>query len=119
MEKQLTLPKQRVKEFCKTGYEEPFVFEYRGTKSDAEKFIHKMRVELSRLRGKVREQGYIPTPWKMILISIEEITKLDENKQSSKLCRVTLKKTKKGVQALEDLSEIMDLVQVVGQRSNG
>lgn len=33
---------------------------------EAENFLHRMRVELSRMRNKLRQKGYTPKPFKML-----------------------------------------------------
>ena len=58
----------------------------------ADSFVHNMRVEMSRLRDKVREAGRTPSHFKILYISKSEI---DENS-----CNIVLKKATKGTSAL-------------------
>lgn len=46
-----------------------FAFTIHGDEKQAAKFVHRMRVELSRMRDVIRQQGRIPKPWKMMFVS--------------------------------------------------
>ena len=66
-------PKQKVIEFIKTTTVDPekpeasyFQFSIYGTEEDAKRFVHRMRVELSRLREVVRQHNRIPREFKML-----------------------------------------------------
>lgn len=66
--------KARVIDFVKTtGLGEQYSFEFEGSESDARKYVHNMRVHLSRMRDIVRSAGGTVLPFKMKLISIERI----------------------------------------------
>ena len=66
-------PKQKVIDFVKTTKVDPddtslslFQFAIHGTEEDAKRFVHRMRVELSRLRELVKQQGKTPREFKML-----------------------------------------------------
>lgn len=66
-------PKQKVIEFIKSTVVDPenpnasfFQFAIYGSEEDAKRFVHRMRVELSRLRDIVKQQGRIPREFKML-----------------------------------------------------
>lgn len=65
---------------------EPYSFQISGSQKFANDFIHRMRVELSRLRTKVRERGQVPKQFKILLERID----CNESMQD---CIVTLIKT--------------------------
>ncbi len=50
----------------------PFTFEIDGTLSQATRYVHRMRVELSRMRQLVKNRGRAPIPFKMILMDIQQ-----------------------------------------------
>lgn len=54
-----------------------YSFEIEGTEADARKYIHNMRVHLSRLRIMVRGYGKTVLPFKMKLVSIERVNGTD------------------------------------------
>ena len=98
--------KLKLVELCETPFEENFVFNVSGDRVNAERFIHKMRVELSRLRSKLRTAGKTPALWKVLTIDIEEL-----QTNEGVVSKVTLKRRKDPAQAiLEDLEEITALV---------
>lgn len=59
-------------ENTKPGEQEIFKFDHEGDLHKAEKFIHRMRVELSRMRKYIRDRGKTIKAWKMIVVSIEK-----------------------------------------------
>lgn len=68
-------PKQKVIEFVKHTRVDPtdksvslFQFAIHGTTEDAKRFVHRMRVELSRLRELVRQQNREPREFKMLAL---------------------------------------------------
>lgn len=68
-------PKQKVIEFVKHTHVDPvnksaslFKFAIHGTTEDAKRFVHRMRVELSRLRELVRQQNREPREFKMLAL---------------------------------------------------
>ena len=48
----------------------PYEFTLKGSKADAERFVHRMRVELSRMRDLVKLQGRTPKHFKMMFKEI-------------------------------------------------
>ena len=70
--KQTSLPKQKLIEFLKNSVaEEGYLLTLPVPVSEAEAFIHRMRVELSRFREKVRERGRVPKTFKMLYLKTE------------------------------------------------
>ena len=88
MAKPTTSPaKLQMIKFIESTREQPeFKFNIRGTKETAEKFIHRMRVELSRMRNTVIESGRVPKEFKVLTHEI--VYNREHN-----LCRVTLHKS--------------------------
>ena len=78
---------------------EDYVFEIKGTQRDAERFVHRMRVELSRLRNEVKRRQRIPRPFKMLLHSINVMGVHQQ---------VTLRKTIDANDVSSDVDEIFD-----------
>lgn len=68
---------------------EPYTFELEGTQRNAERFVHRMRVELSRLREEVKRRNLIPRPFKMLLQKIEFVPNAAINTQKITLLKVT------------------------------
>lgn len=54
-----------------TREETEFKFKLRGDREDAHKFIHRMRVELSRMRETVKDSGRVPKEFKVLVASVE------------------------------------------------
>ena len=85
-----------------TRDKDQFQFRLHGTPEEAQKFIHRMRVELSRMREMVKESGRTRKEFKMMLQAITFDTK-------SGISISTLKKVEgKSMQIDEDVSEIFD-----------
>lgn len=72
MPKTISSPaKLQVIDFIKTAKDgEEYSFILAGNHRFAEKFVHRMRVELSRLREKVKERNRVVRPFKVLLKSI-------------------------------------------------
>lgn len=102
--KPLSPAKQKVVDFITNtnpGENELFVFSFRGNQEQAEKFVHQMRVELSRMRQYVREQGRSVKAWKMILEGVEVVDDLN--------CKITLRRTiSLSQQIANDVSDILE-----------
>ena len=65
-------PKLQVIEFLKETREmDEYSFVHYGTETEARSFIHRMRVELSRMRDVVREAGRVPREFKMLVVELE------------------------------------------------
>lgn len=85
-----------------TRNEIEFKFKLRGTPEDARKFIHRMRVELSRMRDTVKDAGRVRKEFKMIVV---DVTYLLKNNTSV----VTLQKIEgKAEQIAEEVDEIFE-----------
>jgi predicted nuclease with TOPRIM domain len=75
-----------------------YTFDFMGSVADAHDFIHRMRVELSRLRNRVRAQGHKVKHFKMLLKEIQP-------GESPGFLRITLMKT---VSQHNEISMIVD-----------
>ena len=82
--------------------EKTFSFRYIGSKVKAEQFVHRMRVELSRLRNKVKATGRVPRPFKTIIVSITP----DPKKEGSHI--VVLKKTMHRYDPSSQIDEVFE-----------
>jgi phosphotransferase system IIB component len=78
----------------------PFVFTLEGTENDARAFVHRMRVELSRLRQRVKDRGKVPVPFKMMLGDIKTLT---PNKQ-----QISLVKDNSIMRVSKEVDEVFD-----------
>lgn len=82
-----------------------FTFKIRGDESEAKRFIHRMRVELSRMRDRVKEAGRIPKEFKMLIIDLT----FDSMDGPAGVTTVVLQKHEgKNVGIAEDMDEIFD-----------
>lgn len=85
-----------------TKEQKEFSFRLRGNEEDARKFVHRMRVELSRMRDAVKESGRVPKEFKVLTHSI------DFDKMEG-ITTITLQKVEgKSVQIAEEVHEIFD-----------
>ncbi len=74
-----SLRKQMVLEFIRIDESETFTFTIPvKSERDADIFIHGMRVELSRLREKVRNKGHTTKHFKMIKKSVKFLPNINE-----------------------------------------
>lgn len=98
--------KLQVIEFIKTQKDTPFSFVLEDFSVDeAARFVHRMRVELSRLRAEALRRNRVPKPFKMQLISIEHLA-TDANPINAK---VTLMKVDTlQTEVTEEIDQIMD-----------
>jgi hypothetical protein len=90
-------PKKQIIDFIrttKTG--ETYVFDLPGTQDDAKNYVHRMRVELARLRSVVANSGHTPKHFKLMLISIDDLPNGGT--------RVTLKRT----ESANDVTNLLD-----------
>ena len=89
--------------FIKATVNDPlFSFRLRGDEEDAKKFVHRMRVELSRMRDIVKESGRMPKEFKVLTDSIE-------HNPMDGITLITLRKSVGANAAIaEDLDEIFD-----------
>ena len=110
-------PKLKLIEFIKTAKEgDEFEFTL-SMNTNAEKFVHRMRVELSRLRSKLIEMGKVASHFKMMLEKIEVKTGLDANNKPYKYQVVTLKRTTSANDVTQEVSEALAAL-TVGDKIN-
>lgn len=105
--------KAQVIDFLKsTGFGKTYTFEFEGTEAEAKSYIHNMRVQLSRLRGYVRNNmDSEPVPFRMELVSIQELPSeapannfgLPPPKQ-----KITIRKSNYDTQMHEDIQNIFE-----------
>jgi hypothetical protein len=79
-----------------------FSFRIRGDLDDAKKFVHRMRVELSRMRDTVKDSGRVPKEFKVLMGELnfdfgEGITTIELKKSEGRT-----------VEIAEDVQEIFD-----------
>lgn len=84
-----------------TQMQEDFVFENKGTETQAREFVHRMRVELSRLREIAKEREIVPKHFKMLLKSIE---------CSGTVCKITLTKATSRLDVSNEIDAIFDMI---------
>lgn len=90
--------------FIKLQGDTDYVFDLRVEQtSDADKFIQRMRVELSRMRNFVRRKNLVVKPFRMKLISID-FTPARPNSLDG-VCKITLRKDKPDAQIARDVGE--------------
>jgi len=96
-----SLPKQKLINFLKNGkLEEDYSFEVAIPIEEALNFVHRMRVELSRFREKVRQKKRIPKHFKMLYIKAEAA---GEGK-----CNITLRRSLSGHDVSNEIDEIFN-----------
>lgn len=79
-----------------------FKFRLHGDSENANKFIHRMRVELSRMRDMVKGAGRVPKEFKMIVVDVNFLA-------ATNITIVTLQKVEGKVEAIaEEINEIFD-----------
>jgi len=97
-----SLRKKMVLEFIRIDEADTFTFQIHAkTEKDADTFIHGMRVELSRLREKVRNRGRNTKHFKMIKKSVKFIPNLD-------VWEIELTKTISGNDVTNEVDEIFE-----------
>ncbi len=84
--------RKQVYAFVKIDYGQDYVFDYEGGITAADLFVKNMRTELSRLRKKAENLGRTVIPFRMKVISMEEIA--NTNGGSPILTRITLQRVK-------------------------
>jgi len=114
--KQTSLPKQKLIEFLKNSVaEKEYLLILPVPVEGAEAFIHRMRVELSRFREKVRDRGRVPKSFKMLYIKIKTEAIIDINTGSPNTkCKVFLMKSTSGYAVDAEIDAIFE--QVAGGR---
>ncbi len=98
-----SLPKRKLVSFLQEAeMDVDFKFSVAIPASEALTFVHRMRVELSRFRTKVRNRKRVPKHFKMLYIGVKETGKNS--------CIITLKKSLSSNDVSEELDEIFDKV---------
>ena len=97
------------------AFDEVYSFYINGTEAEANKLIHQIRVELSRVRAKVKARGRVLVPFKVIRVDVTE-TQTEDNKP---LTCIQLKKIRPNhAQTFDDLQPILKELDA-GARLNG
>ena len=100
-----SIPKRKLIYFLQNAKEEEnFVFNVDIPVEEALNFVHRMRVELSRFREKVRAKERIPKHFKMLFIDAKAIEG-EKNK-----CTITLKRSLSSHDVSNVLDDIFDEV---------
>lgn len=69
----LTTAQKQVLHFAQFPYDTDYIFYYKGSSQGANKFIQRMRTELSRMRRIIKDKGQSIIPFKMIIKEVEEV----------------------------------------------
>jgi len=104
--KPLSEPKQHLKNLVEKEYNTNYVFTTELGRG--ENMVHRIRVELSRLRRKLIERKQIPKDFKVICVSVEQDK--DNNKDT-----VTLIKTLESDTLTEEMVELMGSMNIGDQ----
>lgn len=120
----LSEPAQHVLELAKLDEDGELRFYYVGDEEQAKKYIHRMRVELSRMRNEIRKGNKIPVRFKMIVVKVElkeapEFFGKGVNKvqvPGTGKTLVVLKKTMPGGNAIKEINAIFDETMVAGEK---
>jgi len=100
-----SLPKRKLISFLqKADMDVDYDFIVDIPNSEALAFVHRMRVELSRLREKVRQRNRVPKSFKMLFVKSEPVS------GSNLRCKITLKKSLSRDDVSGEIDEIFDLV---------
>lgn len=91
----------------KDSDEGEFVLSVDGNAQDAEKFVHRMRVELSRFRKLNAQNNRMNKPFKILMVNCEE--------HQNGTTTVVLKKSMKGVDVFEGVAEVFDVIGLGGK----
>lgn len=95
--------KRKLFEFLKhTKMGDDFVFTHEGTEDQARKFVHRMRVELARLRDVAKERNIVPKHFKMLLRGIKVV--------DSGSCEITLTKATSRLDVSNEIDEVFDVI---------
>lgn len=86
----------------KASPNEAYVFTITGNESQAQRFVHRMRVELSRMRNHAKAQGRTIRHFKMI------IDKVETNPENEKQTIITLLRTTSAHNVDDEVDAIMD-----------
>ncbi len=98
-----SLPKRKLVNFLQNAeFDKDYNFTVDIPVEEALNFVHRMRVELSRFRDKVRKQDRIPKHFKMLYVGAIE--------SGTEKCVITLKKSMSRNDVSEELDSIFDVV---------
>lgn len=98
-----SLPKRKLINFLKNAVlDEDYSFPVDIPNDEAINFVHRMRVELSRFREKVKRSNRTPKSFKMLLIGS---VKNGDNK-----CIITLRKSQSSHDVSNEIDEIFDTI---------
>ena len=98
-----SLPKRKLVNFLQNAeFDKNYNFTVDIPVGEALNFVHRMRVELSRFRDKVRKRDRTPKHFKMLYIKAEA--------SGTKKCIITLKKSMSRNDVSEELDSIFDVV---------
>lgn len=71
VKRSLSQPKEHLKKLVMQEFKEPYIFEV--ALGEGDNMIHRIRVELSRLRKKLIDMGKVPKPFKILKRSIQQV----------------------------------------------
>jgi len=98
-----SLPKRKLISFLQEAeMDVNFEFSIAIPAAEALTFLHRMRVELSRFRTKVRNRKRVPKHFKMLYVNVRST--------GDNSCIMTLKKSLSSTDVSEELDEIFDAV---------
>lgn len=101
------LHRQHAIGFIKHKGEADYVFDIPAkTELDGTKFVQRIRVELSRMRRYVRDQGMVVKPFRMKLVSIEVFPVDLQDNFSHEHCKITLRKDAPDAQIARDVADV-------------
>jgi len=103
------LHRQHAVGFIKHTGKEDYVFVIAAdSELDGQRFVQRIRVELSRMRKYVRDQGMAVKPFRMKLVAIEfiplTVTSPPQMKQA--ICKITLRKDAPDAQIARDVATV-------------
>lgn len=75
---------------------------------EGQRFVQRVRVELSRMRTYVRNQGHAVKPFRMRLVSVEFVAEPQDYENS--YCKIVLRKDAPDAQIARDVSEVFGLL---------
>lgn len=110
-------PRLKAYALCRSEYNTPFVFYlYSDKVKDAERFVHNMRVEISRLKNYAETLGRVVIPFKMKVVDYQPgVYQVEEEDDDGNMVtvekhmKVTLKKAKgKDTELTKEVSDVLD-----------
>lgn len=98
-----SLPKQKLIEFIRSSkMDEPFSFVVEIKLAEADNFVHRMRVELSRFREQVKAKGRVPKQFKVLFLGATAV--------NEKQTKITLMRAMSKNDISSDLDKVFDQV---------